>query len=1338
VELTRRMRAKAACLLKAVGRRRYGGSERQTVIRHAQCLIVMAGTTTILLRSFLTSGIPAGTDSLGFIARAYQNAHGGLSSTWDPTGFGSSRTFSLEQLLGVVTLLTQNPVVTYKLTAFALVFASGAFTYSLAWRWYKSHAAGVLAGILYATSPIALAQWASGHLNVEVALMMLPVQLLIWDSALERFQLRLSLGLGISFALLLLDRPDMVILSAATLAGYFVCILISRRGSRSVWRNGAITFGVTGLSVLCLDAYQLLPAILGVRSGWLSGRTLFDAHQLIDHSLRAYQSLAGFSQETGYLGYSDLPSSFGHPWLPYGAYVAVALFLPGLALLALAWRCDVRTASLVCLGAAATFLAKGTRPPLGSLYAIALHTLPLLRNSRAPNRWIVVQALAFSILAAISILHVVEAVRLRRFPRWAGWIPRSAACSLPVLVLLPVMPVLVAGLSTYRLTPGQQVLLSTVRANGGDFMVASAPYAQPYRFIEQGNYRGYEHDLGFESPVFTGHRSVGVGDWNPQVARFLAYTRELLDRGDPSFARLLGANNVRYLLAFEYPAVAQSYTTNAIGLPNLAPDPSADVKRTKSMPGLSPLLSTADGTVLTVPSYSPVISARTNIATIVGGDSGLAALASAPGIDISRWAPITAGDALDNGGLPALARVIAGSKLVYVADTTIDDVALPAVRPIARLNGLLSAAAKSSGPGSLARAGQLITAEDDDASIRAAASSVAFRATEEQPAEVWARVQLSATPATLRVTLDKERHSTFLPLSSGASGFQWARLWSGTIGRGVHRLVLTSGASDFGSYANVTQAIMVGSAERRRSENDVRRLLAGSSSKLAYSFDPAVEGTAMAPATVAQHAVTVPGDARQFWGLTPGTRVRTADDGTFDDASGVSVDSSGRRSFFTLAAHYYTTPQDWSRQSYLLIEFHGRAAGQHFEAHVFESDSDQQATFAFVDDQPGWRTIAVRIPRATTTESEALDWSQIGAIKIASRSKSDPVSFRLGSVRLATNPPTQPVDFEVAPVKVSRRVSLSSAAGGCTGSQHAESVAPSSRYVHVEVPARWMESRCRVLVREIDTVREAPPAPLRVRRSGNNKYEVSFATTQPSVLTFSRSFDPRWRLTTRTAVPRHLPVFALVNGYMVAAGSYSGTLEFTGDHVVAFGMAVSLAAIALVIPLVIMRQRGKKSFSSAGIAVERGGRTRRRSRRIVGRPAVQFMWAVPACLLLVGIAAAIAGHGHAGHGHAGHGHAGQIALWTAAFVMPVSWRVYLGVSVAALLEVAATTATGMYGAADTLAVVVALSLVRIGLQVLASNAHEKVTMTSSAQTMPSTDISADGAPHSTSSRVRQL
>jgi hypothetical protein len=1245
--------------------------------------------------------MPAGTDALGFIARANENAQGGIGSAWAPSSFGTPRTFTLEQLLGLLTMLTRNPVLTYKVAAFALVFASGAFTYTLTWHWYRSHAAGLLAGVLYAVSPIALAQWASGHLNVQVAIALLPLQLLLWDVALERARPRVALGLGLSFALLLLSRPDMIALSVVALGIYFVYVVISRRGAASTLRNAAFTLGIAGLSALCLDAYQLVPAIAGVRSEWLSHGSLFDLQQLIDHSLPAYQSLARFAQETGYLGYSRLPSSFGHPWLPYGPYVAVSLCLPILAVLILVWRRDIRTGYLLCLAALATFVAKGIRPPLDSPYAMTLEAFNPLRNLRTPNRWLVLQALALSVLAGVSVVLIARAARRATgSARVAMWLPRFTAATLAAMLLLPVMPVLQTGLLTYRPDPSERQLVDAVRARKGEFMVASVPYAQPYRFVEQAAYRGYEHDLGTESSLFTGRPAVGAGDWNPRASNFVVYTDELLDRGDPAFGRLLGASNTRYVLAFRYPAMSKAYSTNAVGQPDLALEPLAPAAKVRSMPELRPLLSTSAGVLLATPNYSPVITVRPNIATILGGSSGLAMLASTPGVEVSRWAPMTAGDAIDMGGLPELSRALSRSKLVYMVDTNVNDIALATVSPTARLDGLLSVPARRSGPGSLARTGQLVTAADDDSSERASTVSVRFTVASRQRSEVWVRVQISPTPARLCATLDGRASRSVLPLSSAANGFRWIRISDATIGAGDHRLTLTSEPSDFGHYANVTQALVVGTAARSTNQAKVRSLLEGASRKLAYAVDPAVRGAVTAPAAIFRNSRTVSADAKRFWHVVDPAHVRTGDVVTGSNATGLLLKSPGNRSFYTLAVHHYARPRDWSRYGYVLIDFFGRATGQRLEVNVFEVDDEQRFTFPFVDDKRGWRTLAIRIPDRDSTVSGTLDWSRVGTLKIGAGSKSERVSFGLGSVRLAVDPPTHPVSFEVAPAIKTRRLSASpGAAHGCTGTPDTTTVPANSRHIQTKVPSPWVSSHCRLVVREMETPREAPLVRTGVTRLGRTKYQVSFESTQRSILTFSRTFDPRWRLSTGGPAAPHVPVSGLANGYILQPGIHTATLEFSGDRLVPFGAAISLASLLLLVLVMLGSKTNQPPVAAAAAAAAEGDGGLRSGSRVPGRfPTVSQRWSVSGFLLVAGIAALLAGESLAGH----------LAAGAAILVMPLTWKGGLVVSLAALVEVGLTAAIGLYTAADICTIVAILALARVGLHLIASSAPERL------------------------------
>src|SRR5205085_11082234 len=65
---------------------------------HAMPSIAMLAFCAWLTRRWIfTSGIPAGTDMLGFISRAGQNAPGLRAlSIWNPNSFGGLRQFTLE------------------------------------------------------------------------------------------------------------------------------------------------------------------------------------------------------------------------------------------------------------------------------------------------------------------------------------------------------------------------------------------------------------------------------------------------------------------------------------------------------------------------------------------------------------------------------------------------------------------------------------------------------------------------------------------------------------------------------------------------------------------------------------------------------------------------------------------------------------------------------------------------------------------------------------------------------------------------------------------------------------------------------------------------------------------------------------------------------------------------------------------------------------------------------------------------------------------------------------------------------------------------------------------
>ena len=153
-------------------------------------------------RALFTSALPAGTHILGFVTRARQNAHlSEITSPWTPSSLGAVRQFTLDNLLGAITLVTRDPVVTVKLLIFLTLFVSGASAYALSWRWYRDRQAAAFAGLFFMLSQASLTRWGSGELNVEMAVASAPLIILAWDACLRRATVRrlifLALILGV-------------------------------------------------------------------------------------------------------------------------------------------------------------------------------------------------------------------------------------------------------------------------------------------------------------------------------------------------------------------------------------------------------------------------------------------------------------------------------------------------------------------------------------------------------------------------------------------------------------------------------------------------------------------------------------------------------------------------------------------------------------------------------------------------------------------------------------------------------------------------------------------------------------------------------------------------------------------------------------------------------------------------------------------------------------------------------------------------------------------------------------------------------------------------------------
>src|SRR5205085_2310393 len=175
---------------------------------HAMPSIAMLAFCAWLTRRWIfTSGIPAGTDMLGFISRAGQNAPGLRAlSIWNPNSFGGLRQFTLESGLGLMTKLTGDPVVTVKLALLATVLGTAFSCYFVSWRWFGRTSAALVAALLYVGSQESLAHMASGHLNVSVAIALAPLALYLWVRCVDDFSIETAALLTLTLSAMAFSR----------------------------------------------------------------------------------------------------------------------------------------------------------------------------------------------------------------------------------------------------------------------------------------------------------------------------------------------------------------------------------------------------------------------------------------------------------------------------------------------------------------------------------------------------------------------------------------------------------------------------------------------------------------------------------------------------------------------------------------------------------------------------------------------------------------------------------------------------------------------------------------------------------------------------------------------------------------------------------------------------------------------------------------------------------------------------------------------------------------------------------------------------------------------------
>jgi hypothetical protein len=1162
--------------------------DRRARHEHAGPVAVLLLFSVWLTHRFMfTRGLPAGTDMLGFIARAQQNSQGLQAfSIWNPNSFGGIRQFTLESVLGLLTKLTGDPVMTVKLFALATFAGAGLACYLLSWRWFGRRSAALASALLYASSQQSLSHMASGHLNVSLAIALTPLVLYFWIECVNSFTFHQAIAVGLVLSGLVVARLDMVLYVLPFMLLYPVLSVCVRGGWRATGKNVVATSGLVLAVGTVINAYEILPILGGLRAFWVSPSLNLGRQAFLDRSLGFYPSLLGFGREIGYLAFTGQQTWFSHPFLPFQTYQVFAALLVALALGSLRWHRDIRTIFLVCSGLTAAFLAKGFRSPLGGPYGWVVHHVPFMAALRDPNRWLIFESLAFAMLGGLTISHLLEERRNLKTRGTRGWRRTLVPASISLLIAataLPDITTLARGFLTVDRPLGQVALLSRVSADHGNFLVASVPFDQARQFLSGPRYSGWEHDLGADSSAYTGHAAVGDGDWNQWAADSVAYDATLLKSSDPAFGSLLGSVGVKYLVDFSYPATDPRLQPQSLG-------PFFQQRALDGMPTVVPSAMNSGGTLLRIPSVSPWLSFRPNVAVIFGGRSGIAALAAQPGVVLSDWAAVTADDALAVGGISELLSLIQKSNLIVFSNETLEDVAVLATPAIARLGGITSNAGQ-------ADATQIV---QSDASTRsgtladklapvptvAASSSTAFRLTEPLPdGELWYRVETGPTPATLTFSLDGRDVGHITPRSPLSGGFRWMTIPITALPAGNHSLNVTATRSGFGDTYELDEAKLTHASDRLTAVSSLSAAVQQQREHVLVSL--AVDD--------GQKWAALPGipnpsnghNGSGYWVAPKDRNVQASP--SQDEPGAMQISTDGHRSLYTLIGHYFKSPQDWSDRLYLTLKFLGTGSGLTYRL-VIGSAAGSSATYLFTDDQQGWTTEMFNTRSPTSSEAD-FDWSQIRSVRVALDSKEATTSVTFSPLVVSSPFPTVSFSYPLPVPAAPGSVSFASRNGTqlAGGPYGGERFTLSKGRLNISVPFGLLGDGARLVVTPSVPITTTPALPVAFTRSADGGYRFSFSSQAPGVLVLAQAFDHNWLLSeggAPSALP--IPTQSLLIGFVVSAGNHTGSLEIRGHHWVWLGWLVSLVGLILAIAVLMgwpRRLRRDRSLrrSEAGI-----------------------------------------------------------------------------------------------------------------------------------------------------------
>lgn len=404
-------------------------------------------------------------------------------------------------------IMTGNLVLSWNLLLFVFLVLTGVGTYALAFRVTENHWAALLAGFIFAFSPLLLLKM-GGHWNV-FSVWPLPFFALFLLKRRQSGSPRDAL-LAAGFWIIL----TYINLEYAVWAGFLLGLLVAfwsleslRQGHREqlnrLWRGAGLTLAAW----LALSAPLLAPAFLASQSGEYS---LPGGAEYYSADLAAFITPSPlWGPGTALKG--DLPTHAAIGGTENTVYLGIfPLLLASLALLSvrrrfrvvLPWALIFAGFALLALGPYLYVGGDKTFSLLGAEFSVPLpyklyEQIPALNTGRAPARMMVFAMLGLAVLAAIGLDMLTSRLRPRRGPL----VPLVGLAALALVSLEFWNP------PAYLYEPPAPAGVETIASEDGDFAVLNVPWGRLTGGVWAGDRNGASLASYYQS--VHGKRTIG-------------------------------------------------------------------------------------------------------------------------------------------------------------------------------------------------------------------------------------------------------------------------------------------------------------------------------------------------------------------------------------------------------------------------------------------------------------------------------------------------------------------------------------------------------------------------------------------------------------------------------------------------------------------------------------------------------------------------------------------------------------------------------------------------------------------------------------------------------------